>query len=66
MVLYSINFHKDNLMAISVDERKMKLGAVPIAGININTKSRDDISRILGVCNIFTLPEIFEKESPIF
>ena len=35
-------------MARSVDERQMKLGAVPIAGININTKSRDDIPRILG------------------
>ena len=35
-------------MARSVDEQQMKLGAVPIAGININTKSRDDIPRILG------------------
>ena len=54
-------------MARSVDERQMKLGAVPIAGINIHTKSRDDIPGILGgVCNIFTLPEIFENESSIF
>ena len=35
-------------MVRSVDERQMKLWAVPIAGININTKSRDDIPRILG------------------
>ena len=40
-------------MARSVDERQMKLGAVPIAGININTKSRDDIPRILGGVAIY-------------
>ena len=32
-------------MARSVDELQMKLWALPISGININTKSRDDIPR---------------------
>ena len=48
-------------MARSVDEQQMTLGTVPIADININTKSRDDIPRILrGLQYIYVTRNIRE------
>lgn len=45
-------------------EPQMKLGEQAIAGIKIDTKSRDDIPRILrGPQHIYTTPEL---RKPIF